>query len=100
MDLNKVRRERMRWMILTCLYVARPIGISEAQVVSIIGEEFPDVTPAELRRELDYLRDRKLVDLDEKKNKNNWFLEINWHGVNVVEYSEECLPGIARPERD
>ncbi|HDS5467820.1 TPA: hypothetical protein QHY01_004518, partial [Enterobacter asburiae] len=48
--------------------------------------------------ELDYLADRKMVDL-EKKPSGDWFADLTRLGVDLVEYTVECGPGIARPEK-
>ena len=55
---------------------------------------YPDTTPLELRRELDYLADRKMVDLGEKPS-GDWFADLTRLGVDPVEYTVECGPGIA-----
>jgi len=98
MDLDKARRERLRWMILVCLDVARPAGTSEGLILQVVQGEIPDVTRKEVRKELDYLSDRQLVDIHDD-NPETWTAEINHHGVDVVEYTIPCLPGIARPPK-
>ena len=82
-DQAKVRRESMRWNILLTLNNARPIGAYEA-------------TALELRRELDYLADRSLVDL-KKEPSGRWFADVTRYGVDIAEYTVDCQPGIARP---
>ncbi|EFG6587636.1 hypothetical protein BMN62_003805 [Escherichia coli] len=59
---------------------------------------YPDTTQLELRRELDYLADRKMVEL-EKRPSGDWFADLSRLGVDIVEYTVECGPGIARPEK-
>ena len=44
------------------------------------------------------LADRKMVDL-EKKPSGDWFADLTRLGVDLVEYTVECGPGIARPEK-
>jgi len=97
-DLQKVRREDIRWQILLTLNNARPIGAYEELVQSVIRSTYPDATPLELRRELDYLADRKLVDL-RKEPSGRWFADLTRYGVDVAEYTVECDPGIARPTK-
>lgn len=98
-DLAKVRREFMRWQILLALNNAREAdGAGEGLLLSIIQAEFPDATPVELRRELDYLAERALIHLD-KKPDGRWIADINRHGIDVVEYTVECDPGISRPRK-
>lgn len=95
-DIEKVRRETIRWQILLTLYNAAPIGAWEELVLSVIQATFPDATPLELRRALDYLSDRKLVELV-KHPSGRWFADLTSYGTDVAEYTVDCDPGIARP---
>ena len=97
-DINKARRESLRWVILQALYSARPIGASEQVIYSAVHPVVPDMTQLELRRELDYLGERKLIELSEKESPS-WFAKLNRHGVDVVEYTSPCEAGIARPKK-
>ena len=97
-DHVKVRRESMRWNILLTLNNARPIGAYEELVLSTIQAIYPDATALEVRRELDYLADRKLVDLN-KTPSGAWFADLTRYGVDIAEYTIDCAPGIARPEK-
>ena len=95
-DQSKVRRESMRWNILLTLNNARPIGAYEELVLSTIQAIYPDATALEIRRELDYLGDRDLVDLN-KTPSGAWFADLTRYGVDIAEYTIDCDPGIARP---
>jgi hypothetical protein len=97
-DQAKVRRESLRWLILLTLNNARPIGAFEGPVLSVAQSEYPDASPLELRREMDYLADRELVKLD-KQPSGKWFAELTRFGVDIAEYTIECDPGIARPAK-
>ena len=97
-DMHKVRREDIRWQILLTLNNARPIGAYEELVMTVIRSTYPDATPLELRRELDYLADRKLVELN-KEPSGRWFADLTRVGTDVAEYTVEVEPGIARPEK-
>lgn len=97
-DQVKVRRESMRWLILLTLNNARPIGAYEELVLFTLQAMYPDATDMEVRRELDYLADRGLVDLT-KEPSGRWFADLTRHGVDVAEYTVECDPGIARPPK-
>lgn len=96
LDPAKVRRESMRWNILLTLNNARPIGAYEELVLATIQAIYPDATALEVRRELDYLADRKLVEL-RKEPSGRWFCDLTRYGVDVAEYTVDCAPGIARP---
>ncbi|WP_160286844.1 hypothetical protein [Pseudomonas knackmussii] len=97
-DQAKARRESMRWYILRALDNSRPIDPHEAVVLATIQGIFPDATQVELRRELDYLEDRSLVTI-ERKPSGQWVAGLTHYGVDIVEYTIDCHPGIARPEK-
>ena len=95
-DPQKVRRETMRWIVLLTLSNAAPIGAYEELVLSTIQAMFPDATALEIRRTLDYLSDRELVKLV-KEPAGRWFADLTRFGTDVVEYTIDVDPGIARP---
>lgn len=97
-DPAKMRRELMRWHILLTLNNARPIGAWEELVLATVQGYSPDATALELRRELDYLADRTLVEL-RKEPSGRWFADLTRCGVDMVEYTIDCEPGIARPQK-
>lgn len=97
-DQAKLRREAMRWLILLTLNNARPIGAFEGPILSVAQSEYPDASPLELRRELDYLADRDLVKLD-KQPSGRWFADLTRFGTDIAEYTIACEPGIARPSK-
>lgn len=96
-DLEKARREELRWMILLTLYAAQPVGASETIIRNAIDPCIPDLTITELRRELDYLDGRDLIAISER-HRAIWMAKINRYGIDVVEYTVDCDPGIARPK--
>jgi hypothetical protein len=97
-DQAKVRRESLRWLILLTLNNARPMGCYEELVLSTAQAVFPDATPLELRREMDYLGDRELVEIDRQPS-GRWHVDLTRIGVDIAEYTVPCEPGIARPEK-
>lgn len=97
-DQAKIRRESLRWLIILTLNTARPIGAYEGPILSVAQSEYPDASPLELRRELDYLADRELVKL-EKQPSGKWFADLTRIGTDLAEYTIPCEPGIARPEK-
>lgn len=98
LDQAKQRREFMRWVLMLALYNARPIGAWEELLLSVVQGVWPDATKHEVRLNLDYLLDRKLIVL-EKEPSGRWRAELNRYGVDIVEYTVVCEPGIARPEK-
>lgn len=97
-DLAKIRRENIRWQILLTLNNARPIGAYEQIILSVIRAEYLDSTQNEIQREMDYLNGRNLIKAV-KRPDGRWFAEITRYGVDVVEYTIDVEPGIARPEK-
>jgi len=97
-DPAKARRESLRWYILLTLNTSRPVDPHEAVVLSTIQGIYPDATSMELRRELDYLEDRNLVTL-KRQSSGVWICGLTHYGADVAEYTIDCNPGIARPEK-
>lgn len=97
-DIDKAKREQLRWLILETLNAARPIGANEGLILNVVNDAQGGVTAHELRRELDYLADRELVDVTGKSSPM-WHAELTRVGVDVVEYTVDCDPGIARPRK-
>lgn len=98
LNIEKQRREQLRWLMLSALDAARPLGANEHLVLSVVRELIQDLTPRELRRELDYLEERGLVKLAQKDTPA-WHAELTRDGIDVTEYTVECDPGIARPPK-
>ena len=97
-NMQKARREELRWLILNALYAAQPIGTSETVIKNAIEPVILDITVLEIRKELDYLAERDLVAVAHR-DAPVWTAKINRHGIDVVEYTVDCLPGIARPKQ-
>ncbi len=97
-DLQKARREAIRWQILLTLNNARPIGCYEKIILTVIQAEFPDTTQQEIRRELDYIDGRELVAII-KEPDGRWKSKLTRYGIDFVEYTIPAQPGIARPEK-
>ena len=96
-DLEKARRENLRWLILLALNSAQPVGTSESVLLSAIHPMLPDITPLELRRNLDYLEECNLITITGRNTQPHWFCKIDRLGIDIVEYTVECDAGIARP---
>ncbi|MGE4296949.1 MAG: hypothetical protein AB7E47_02875 [Desulfovibrionaceae bacterium] len=97
-DPAKTRREHMRWLLVLTLNNARPVGAYEEVVLATVQGMYPDATQLEMRRELDYLADRKLADVRQGPD-GRWFAELTRYGVDLAEYTIDCEPGIARPTK-
>lgn len=97
-DPAKARREGLRWNLLKLLHMAAPYTTNEGLMLDTMRGIYPDASQDEVRRQLDYLFDRKLIDLV-KTPSGAWFADIGRYGVDIVEYTVDCDPGIARPPR-
>lgn len=97
-DAAKARREGMRWYLILALYNARPEEVCEEVVQITMRAIYPDVTPLEVRQQLDYLADRDLVKL-RKEPAGRWWSDLTRFGTDIAEYTIDCDPGIARPAK-
>lgn len=96
-DIDKARRENNRWLILQCLNCSRPLGATETLLITALADTEP-LTQLELRRELDYLAKRGLVELTDRSSLV-WHAKLTREGIDVAEYTVDCHPGIARPQK-
>ena len=97
-DHAKVRRESVRWNLINTLNKMRPHTSGDHMLLDVMRAIYPDATRLEVHRELSYLEGRKLIELDRRPN-GHWFADLTHHGVDVAEYTTDCDPGIARPEK-
>lgn len=97
-DMEKHLREHLRWLILETLNSARPVGANEDLILIVLNDVQGQVTTLELRKQLGYLEDRKLIEIDGKEGPM-WKAELTRHGVDIVEYTVDCEAGIARPRK-
>lgn len=94
--MTKARRENLRWLVILTLNNARPLGAREGLILTVARAEFPDATELELRKELAYLDERRLITLT-KEPDGRQHARLTNHGVDLAEYTMDCSPGIARP---
>lgn len=97
-DLERAAREEARWRILRALDAGRPIAVAETIILRTLQDIQLPITPHGLRRELAYLEDRGLVEVGGRDGPV-WTAELTRYGVDVVEYTVACDPGIARPKK-
>ncbi len=98
MDMEKARREAIRWSIIVALNAGRPEPTAETLVLSAIQSIPIECTARELRRELEYLAERDLVEVKRLEGAP-WIAHLTRHGIDVAEYTVECDPGIARTKK-
>jgi hypothetical protein len=98
MDMEKTRRESIRWHIMVCANSGAPHPVAETLILSAIQSIPVECTALELRKQLDYLEDRKLLAL-ERHEGAPWTASLTRHGTDFVEYTIPAEPGIARPKK-
>lgn len=97
-DIEKGQREDLRWLIITTLNAARPVGAPDILILTCVNDVLRQVTMNDLRKELDYLHVRHLIEL-EAGDRPVWHAKLTRDGVDVAEYTVEVEPGIARPKK-
>lgn len=90
------RTETMRWILLVTLNIARPAETQMGLLLSVMRAEYPDATSMEILRELDYLKGRDLITI-RRDELGTVYAKIDRYGIDIVGYSVDCEPGIARP---
>ena len=98
LDLEQKQREEARWRALRVLDAGRPIAVSENIVWRVLNDVRLRLSVNEVRRELDYLRTLGLVEI-EGEDGPEWYAKLTARGVDVVEYTVEAPPGVARPRK-
>src|SRR5690242_17581714 len=96
LDLEQKQREEARWRIMRVLDAGRPMPVSEAIIWRVVSETHLRLSPIGVRRELAYLRDLGLIEI-EGEDSETWFGKLTAGGVDVVEYTVPAPAGIARP---
>jgi hypothetical protein len=100
-QIDRVRRESLRWQILLVLYHCRENFTRESQILAVIDDSIDNCFMHELRRELSYLESKKLLKIEQKSTACGkvWSAQIEHAGVDFVEYNSDDLTGIARPAK-
>ena len=97
-NLEKVRREVLRWVVLRTLDAGGHIGLNEDMLLNIVthAEKMEQVSRMEIRHELNYLEDREFVRTE--RERPVWLARITADGTDVVDYTTvPCPKGIGRP---
>ena len=95
-DYAKIRRESIRWHLLTAVNISRPAGIYTEPLLEIVRSVSPAATHQAIRVHLDYLEAREMVRLA-KDPLDRWMVDLTRTGIDFVEYSIDPQPGVARP---
>ena len=97
-DLLQRQREEARWRMLRVVDAGRPIAVSEQIIWRVLTDIKLALTLVGVRRELSYLRDLGLLEL-EGEDSETWFAKLTASGVDVVEYNYPAPAGVARPKK-
>ena len=97
-DLEQKTREEARWRMLRVIDAGRPIAVSEQIIWRVLLDIKLALSLNAVRRELAYLRDHGLVEL-EGEGTETWFAKLTANGVDVVEYNFPSPAGVARPRK-
>jgi len=92
------RREFVRWVVIMAANIARPAKSTLRMLLGVVQGEYPDATEMEVRRELDYLESRELLELITDPL-GGVLVDLTRHGIDVAEYTVTVEPGIARPPK-
>ena len=97
-DLERAQREDTRWLILQVLDKARPLGAPEELILVVVQARYAAANQSGLRREMDYLEKRELIKIVRAPS-GPWTAELLRYGIEIVDYTVDCDPGIARPPK-
>ncbi len=97
-DLEQKQREEARWRMLRVLDAGRPIAVSENIVWRVLHDVRLPMSITGVRREFDYLRNLGLIEIENELSET-WFAKLTARGVDIVEYTLDAPPGVARPRR-
>jgi DNA-binding transcriptional ArsR family regulator len=84
--------------MLRVVDAGRPIAVSEQIIWRVLADIKLSLSLNTVRRELAYLRDLGLVEL-EGEGTETWFAKLTASGVDVVEYNFPSPAGVARPRK-
>ena len=98
MNMQRTLTETIRWNVLVAANSARPAPVSETLVLSMIQAIPIECDATQLRREFDYLEGRGLISV-KRLEVAPWLIGLSWEGVDLVDYTAESVPGIARPKK-
>lgn len=94
---KRARRETMRWLLLVTINLWRPTDAMVSSLRPVIVGVYPDATDMEILRELDYLVERDLLSMRTDPLGQSR-VKMERYGMDIVEYTVDCEPGIARPQ--
>jgi hypothetical protein len=97
-DFERNWRESARWRILRVIYAGAPWPVMEGLLQAALDDAHLRVSPAELRKQLVYLRDKGLLVIHQE-DQATWLATLSSLGTDVAEYSAPAPAGIHRPNK-
>ena len=85
----------MRWIVLLAMNINRPTHSTLRFLLQVVRGEYAEL---QLRRELDYLESRDLVKVFTDPL-GQVSADLTRFGIDIVEYTVDVEPGIARPPK-
>jgi hypothetical protein len=95
---QRILLQELRWRICLALHYARPLSASSGLLWRALDESDLPITAQQLNREVAYLQDKEIVTVAGDLS-GDWKAELSAAGVDLVEYTIDCPPGIGRPEK-
>ncbi|MDF1566211.1 MAG: hypothetical protein P1V51_24480 [Deltaproteobacteria bacterium] len=93
-------KEVIRWNILRYVYSAKEVGVLDRIITQVMVTCEFDVTLADIRGELHFLRGLGLVEIEAERDVSIWVAKITSDGTCVVEYAVPCPVGLSRPKQE
>jgi len=93
--LEQARTKMIRYRILKVLDAGRPYPVGEGLLFEILSDADLRATQHEIRRALQYLCDKKFLDI--KEAGSHWEARLLPAGVDFIENPRAESRGIARP---
>jgi len=96
-QLEQARTKMVRYRILKVLDAGRPYPVGEGLLVEVLGDADLRVTQHEIRRALQYLADKKFLQVKEVSVGQHWEARLLPPGIDYLENPTAESRGIARP---
>jgi hypothetical protein len=92
------RRREIRWRVLMAIEMGSRRNVPEQIIWRVLEDSNLLSSNREVRRALTYLENKGLIRVD-RQNRENWICELTAIAIDLVEYTVEPIPGIARPDK-
>ena len=97
-QIEQARKEGARWIILQTTGLGADLGVTEDMILPVLQSSWVGLARGFMRGQIDYLESRGLISTERPALKP-WRVRLSRHGHDLVDYTVDCEPGIARPEK-